>query len=171
MLRIGIDNGADGGIVVIDGKMKIVSAEVMPVMDVGVTRNGRRGRKRVLDMRLTMRLFREWKEADEDIFAVLEHAQVFPGEGRSTAFNAGRSYGAMEMALVASGIPYDIVRPRKWQTEVLKGVQGQDTKARAVAKCQRELPDLELTWGRRRKPHSGLADAACMALHAIMLRS
>jgi hypothetical protein len=46
---------------------------------------------------------------------VLEHAQAFPGMGVSGAFNYGRGYGAMAMALQACGIPYDIVPPAKWQ--------------------------------------------------------
>tara|TARA_R110000751_G_scaffold33071_2_gene82573 strand:+ start:247 stop:783 length:537 start_codon:yes stop_codon:yes gene_type:complete len=175
MLRIGIDNGADGGIVALDGGCKVVNSTIMPVMNVGVTRKGKDGKskpgkKRVLDMRVVVTLLRELHASDPDVYAVLEHAQTFPGEGLSTAFNAGRSYGAMEMALVAAGIPYDIVRPRRWQMEVLKGVEGTDTKARAILRCQRAVPDLPLTWGRKRKPHTGLADAACMALYGMIVR-
>jgi hypothetical protein len=48
-------------------------------------------------------------------FAVLEHAQAFPKMGVSSAFNYGRGYGAIQMALAAAGIPFDIVVPRKWQ--------------------------------------------------------
>lgn len=170
MVRIGIDNGADGGIVALDGACAVVDSTIMPVLDVGVTRNGKRGTKRVLDMHSVLTMLTRLKGQDTDVYAVLEHAQTFPGEGRSTAFNAGRGYGAMEMALVAAGIPYDIVRPRIWQQTALKGIEGADTKARAILRCQRAVPALELVWGRRRKPHTGLADAACMALYALTIR-
>ena len=167
MIRIGIDNGADGGIVALGAKGELIDGVIMPTMDVGVMRKGKRGKKRLLNMNEVHRLFREWRESDNDVYAVLEHAQVFPGEGRSTAFNAGRGYGAMEMALVATGIPYEIVRPRSWQKEILKGIEGCDTKARAILKVQRAVPNLNLLPGRKRKPHTGLADAACMALYAL----
>lgn len=171
MRRIGIDNGAKGAIVVIDGKTQPVTVEPMPVINVGVTRKGKKGTKNVLDMHRVVDVLREARDTSGgDVFAVLEHAQVFPGEGRSTAFTAGRGYGAMEMALVSLGIPYEIVRPRAWQKEVLSGVEGADTKARSVIKCRRTFPTIDLTPGRRRKPMDGVADAACMALHALHRR-
>ena len=170
MIRIGIDNGAKGAIVVIDGKRKAVQVEPMPVINVGVIRKGKKGTKNILDMVQVLSILLKAKTASRgNVFAVLEHAQVFPGEGRSTAFTAGRGYGAMEMALVSLGIPYEIVRPRKWQTEILKGVEGADTKARSVIKCRRLFPDIDLTPGRRRKPMDGIADAACMALYALQV--
>lgn len=171
MRRIGIDNGAKGAIVAIDGKAQPVIVEPMPVINVGVTRKGKKGTKNVLDMHRVVAVLREVRDASGgDVFAVLEHAQVFPGEGRSTAFTAGRSYGALEMALVSLGIPYEIVRPRAWQKAVLSGVEGADTKARSVIMCRRSFPTIDLTPGRRRKPMDGVADAACMALHALHRR-
>jgi crossover junction endodeoxyribonuclease RuvC len=163
---IGIDNGANGAIVAVRANLEPFAVEPMPVVNVGVTRNGKRGTKRILDMPRVVSLLREIQaEAGGGLFACLEHAQVFPGEGRSTAFTAGRSYGALEMALTALAIPYEIVRPRTWQKVVLKGVEGVDTKARAVLKCQRVFPTINLTPGRRRKPMDGIADAACLALY------
>ena len=167
MIRIGIDNGAKGAIVAIDGDLQPAIVEPMPVINVGVMRKGKKGTKNVLDMHRVVAILTEARNAGGgDCYAVLEHAQVFPGEGRSTAFTAGRSYGAIEMALVGLGIPYEITRPRAWQKVVLSGVEGADTKARSVLKCRREFPTIDLTPGRRRKPMDGIADAACMALYA-----
>ena len=146
MMRIGIDNGAKGAIVVIDGKCEAVQVEPMPVINVGVIRKGKKGTKNLLDMVRVIEILAKAKKSSRgDVYAVLEHAQVFPGEGRSTAFTAGRGYGALEMALVALSIPYEIVRPRKWQTAVLNGIEGADTKARSVLKCRRTFPAIDLT--------------------------
>ena len=169
MIRVGIDNGANGAIVALNHNYEVVCEELMPVLAAGVTRKGKKSTKRVLDMRSVSKILSGLKDLDRDIFAVLEHAQTFPGEGLSTAFTAGRGYGAMEMALVCSGIAYEIVRPRLWQKTVLAGVEGVDTKVRSILKCQRRLPDLDLTPGKKRKPHDGLADAACMALYAHII--
>jgi hypothetical protein len=169
MIRIGIDNGANGAIVALGSRGEVVLAEFMPILDPGVTRKGKRGTKKILDMVRCHAMLRGLKMASPDIFAVLEHAQPFPKEGVSTSFKSGRSYGAIEMALISLGIPYEIVRPRAWQSAILKGIEGDDTKVKAVLKCQRRLPELDLTPGRRRKAHDGLADAACMAMHAVQL--
>ena len=169
MIRIGIDNGANGAIVALNGAQRVLAAELMPILDPGVKRNGKRGTKKILDMSLAHEILRQLRESDRDVFAVLEHAQPFPKEGVSTSFKSGRSYGALEMALVSMSIPYEIVRPRAWQSAVLKGVEGDNSKVRAVLKCRRMLPGLDLTPGRRRKAHDGLADAACMALYAHIL--
>jgi len=71
--------------------------------------------------------------------------------------------------LVCAKIPYEVVRPRIWQKVVLCGIEGADTKVKSVLKCQRRLPDLDLTPGKKRKPHDGLADAACMALYGHII--
>jgi hypothetical protein len=46
---------------------------------------------------------------------------------------------------------------------VLRDIPGEG-KARAIARAA-QLPGLNLTPGRRRKAHDGLADAACLALY------
>ena len=169
MIRIGIDNGANGAIVALDRNYGVVLAELMPVLAAGVIRKGKKSTKRVLDMKQASMILQELRDRSRDVFAVLEHAQTFPGEGVSTAFNAGRGYGALEMALVCAKIPYEVVRPRIWQKVVLCGIEGADTKVKSVLKCQRRLPDLDLTPGKKRKPHDGLADAACMALYGHII--
>lgn len=47
------------------------------------------------------------------------------------------------------------------------GYRGRDPKARSIAAAQRLLPDLDLSPGRRTKPHDGLADAGCLAVYAL----
>lgn len=47
--------------------------------------------------------------------AVLEAVHAFPGQGVTSMFTFGQSYGSLRMALVASGIPWDTVSPQKWQ--------------------------------------------------------
>ena len=171
---IGIDNGADGAIAAFDGRAngRAIRVDLMPTLDVGVLRSGKRGTKRMLDHAAILGLLRDRATGtlDGDVFAVLEKAQPFPKEGIATSFNAGASYGAIQMALTALRIPFEIVPPKMWQAIILKGVDGTDTKMRAILKARRTFPDLDLTPGRMRKPHTGIADAACMALYAAILR-
>jgi hypothetical protein len=96
MLYIGIDNGSSGGIAVLNERGVIYAAVPMPPTDVEIYSS-----------------LIEYASADVTR-AVLEHAQAFPKMGTSSAFNYGRGYGAMQMALAAASIPFDIVVPRKW---------------------------------------------------------
>ena len=78
----------------------------------------------------------------------------------------GFGFGLMVGTVAALRLPYEIVTVGRWQRALFGAVKAKDTKARSVAYVQARLPDLPLTWGRRRKPHDGLADAACLALWA-----
>jgi len=104
--------------------------------------------------------------------AVLEKQQCRPMEGRSSILTTGRGQGLWEGALAALGIPFVLVPPGTWTRAIFGSMpKGTDRKARAVATSLSQLPGLELTWGRRRKPHDGLADAGCLALYAIKQRA
>ena len=181
MIRIGIDNGANGAIVAIGDDHRIVASYLMPVIDVGVRRTRSnpkphqtktyKGTKRILDRQAVLRLLRDLiAQSRDDIFAVLEEARAGQKEGRGSIFTSGRGYGAMEMALDALGIPFQIEKPSIWQRAVLRGVEGTDTKARAIVYAQRMYPDLDMLPGKKRKPHDGLADACCMAHYALTIR-
>jgi len=179
MIYVGIDPGNNGAIVGIDESYRTVAAECMPLIDIG------KGKKHkwVLDKVAVLRVLKDLSYLSQpgpdvllrNLFVVLEKAQVMGGAGgRSPAspramFQYGRGFGGWEMALMALEIPHAVVHPRTWG-KVLSGIEGSDSKARAILKCQRALPTLDLTPGRKRKPHDGLADAGCMALHAMTLR-
>lgn len=171
MIFVGIDNGADGGIVAIRGNGDPVVVEPAPMLTPGVgkTRGGKVSKKRVPDVTGMIRLLREVVFAAggaSQVFAVLEHAQAFPKESPTGAFNYGRGYGAWEAGLVSLGVAYEIVRPQEWGA-ILKGIQGTDTKVRALLKVQRALPRVPIVLPRCRVAHPGLVDAACMALFGI----
>lgn len=99
-LYIGIDNGSSGGIATLTDD-NIFRVDPMPATDVDV-----------------LTIFEMIAAGDgfkPKVFAYLEHAQAFPKMGVTSAFNYGKGYGAMQMALVAARIPFDIIVPRKWQ--------------------------------------------------------
>lgn len=100
MFYIGIDNGSSGAIATIDDTGAVMFVRPMPPTDVEV---------------LTYLQIIRGAPSDGQVRCVLEHAQAFPKMGVSSAFNYGKGYGAMQMALAAAGIRFDIVVPRKWQ--------------------------------------------------------
>ena len=95
---------------------------------------------------------------------VLEKQQAMPGQGVSSTFKTGMGYGIWRGVL--AGIPVKIVHPRTWQKEICRDLPG-DTKKRAILAMFHQLPDLDLTPGRRRVPFDGIADAGAMALYGL----
>jgi len=97
---------------------------------------------------------------------VLEQQQPMPGQGVTSTYSTGYGFGLWEGVCAGLGLPALRVRPQRWQKVVLAGCPGEG-KERAVRAVEALLPDFDLTPGRRRKPHEGLADACCLALYGI----
>ena len=97
MRFLGIDNGASGGIAALNADGTVYAVEKMPATEADLVAH-------LIAL-----------AAGERAFAVLEHAQAFPGMGVSGVFAYGRGYGAVRAALHAARIPFDVVVPRKWQ--------------------------------------------------------
>jgi hypothetical protein len=83
------------------------------------------------------------KNASMECFALVEIVHSSPQQGVKSAFTFGQGYGALRMALTASGIPFEGVRPQVWQKELgcLTGGDKNVSKTRA----QSLFPALKLT--------------------------
>lgn len=106
--------------------------------------------------------------ADSSLFAYVEKAQAFPGQGVVSMFNYGLGYGQILGVLGALEIPYELIHPRVWSKEMLTGtsepVQSKKLKkdkSRNIEAARRLFPSLpEL---RAKKPDSGIVDALLIA--------
>jgi crossover junction endodeoxyribonuclease RuvC len=95
--------------------------------------------------------------------AFIEFASARPGQGVTSMFRFGCSYGAIKMALAACGVPYTVVTSAKWKPAV-----GVSTGADKEASRQRALqlfPDLA-TQLACKKDH-GRSDALLLAYYGI----
>ena len=97
---------------------------------------------------------------------VLELSAGRPGEGGGSARETGIGWGVLYACacLVWPGAEVLVVSAAKWH-KFLGDVQGDDPKSRAISFVTTRLGDLELKPGRTRVPHTGLADAGCLALY------
>lgn len=122
-LFIGIDPGKSGGIGFIsqDGT---AWAHKMPETD-----------RDLLDL---LGSCAEW-----DRQAVLEQVNSMPGQGVVSVWTFGLGYGALGMALVASDIPFQRVRPQMWQ-KALGCMTGGDKNV-SKRKAQELFPLLKIT--------------------------
>lgn len=96
--------------------------------------------------------------------AVLELYAGRPGEGGGSTLTIGAGWGVWRGVLAGLGVETITPAASAWTRAMLRDVQG-DGKDRAVSVAMARVPGLDLAPGRRRKPHTGLADACCLAIY------
>lgn len=152
MLIGGIDNGFDGGIVVLNAEGEVEARNVVPTLKLKKS-------KRNFDLPQLRRYLVE--SSLTHVF--LERAQAMPGQGVSSMFSTGRGYGVNEGLLAGLQIPYTIVSPQVWMQEMFKGMP-KDGKNTTRIVCGRLWPTVD--WRATEKcrvMHDGLCDAALIA--------
>lgn len=85
--------------------------------------------------------------------AYLEMVHSSPQMGVKSAFTFGNGFGHLEMALTAAGIPFERVRPQKWQQAM--GCMTKGDKNVSKRRAQELFPQL--------KPTHATADALLIA--------
>lgn len=76
-------------------------------------------------------------------FALIEFVASSPQMGVKSAFTFGQSYGALEMLLVASNVPFERITPKKWQ-DIMKCRTGGD-KNISKRRAQELFPNIKIT--------------------------
>lgn len=160
---VGIDNGINGGIVVIDENLKVKYKYIMPVI---------RGDKNEFDVVEIRRIFETLKMnilSQDYIYVILEKASPRPIQGVKQAFVTGECYGIFKGILAAKYFSFDIVNPQTWMKKVFEGFDWKDKKA-SIMYCQRKWPEED--WkatDKTTKNHDGLTDAACIAYYSYLI--
>ena len=109
MLIIGIDPGISGSICFFeDGK--IIEVIEMPVMT-----EGKKNKKQVNGAQIYNEFFKRINNKDDDIRVVIEQVSAMPGQGVTSMFNFGQSYGILKGICSAMQLPMFFVRPAKWK--------------------------------------------------------
>ena len=108
MKIIGIDPGLSGAIAVLENN-KVLNIFDMPVMSEG------KKNKRQLNSALLVNLLRENINPAEEIAVVVEQVNAMPGQGVTSMFNFGQTFGAIKGVCAALDLPIFFVRPSKWK--------------------------------------------------------
>ena len=108
MKIIGIDPGLNGAIVILENN-KVLSVFDMPVMSEG------KKNKRQLNSAQLVRIIKENTLANDDINVVVEQVNAMPGQGVTSMFNFGQTFGAIKGICAALNLPIFFVRPAKWK--------------------------------------------------------
>ena len=110
MLIIGIDPGISGSICFFeDGVIKDVLE--MPTMT-----EGKKNKKQVNGSQIFNEIsVRILKIDRKDIKVVIEHVTAMPGQGVTSMFNFGQSFGILKGICSAMQLPVYFVRPTRWK--------------------------------------------------------
>ena len=110
MLVIGIDPGISGSICFFqDGK--IVDVVEMPTMI-----EGKKNKKQVNGSQIFNEISEKIKKLDKkEIKVVIEQVSAMPGQGVTSMFNFGQSFGILKGICSAMKLPMYFVRPAKWK--------------------------------------------------------
>ena len=110
MLVIGIDPGISGSICFFhDGK--IIDVVEMPTMT-----EGKKNKKQVNGSQIFNEISERIKKLDKkDIKVVIEQVSAMPGQGVTSMFNFGQSFGILKGICSAMQLSMYFVRPAKWK--------------------------------------------------------
>lgn len=99
----------------------------------------------------------------------IEKVHSMPKQGLSSTFKFGMGYGLVIGICEALEIPYRLVTPQAWKKVVLSGTA--KDKDAAISFVRRAYPSVDMTPGKKRVPHDGIADAVCIAEYGRQLMS
>ena len=108
MRIFGIDPGLSGGIAILENN-KVKEMFDMPVMSDG------KKNKRQLNSALLAQIIKDNIEDIEDTVMVVEQVNAMPGQGVTSMFNFGQTFGAIKGICAALSLPIFFVRPAKWK--------------------------------------------------------
>ncbi len=108
MKVIGIDPGLSGAIAILKDN-KVLNLFEMPVMAEG------KKNKRQLNSAQLAKLIKNNIEIDEEVSVVVEQVNAMPGQGVTSMFNFGQTFGAIKGICATLDLPIYFVRPSKWK--------------------------------------------------------
>ncbi|WP_440936400.1 crossover junction endodeoxyribonuclease [Candidatus Pelagibacter sp.] len=110
MLIIGIDPGISGSICFLDNG-KILDVIEMPIMT-----DGKKNKKQVNGSQVYNEISKRIKQFEKNqIRVVIEHVSAMPGQGVTSMFNFGQSFGILKGICTAMQLPMYFIRPAKWK--------------------------------------------------------
>ena len=108
MRIIVIDPGLSGGIAILDDS-KIFDIFDMPIMSEG------KKNKNQLNSAQLVNIIKRHILPNKETFVIVEQVSAMPGQGVTSMFNFGQTFGSIKGICAALGLPIFYVRPAKWK--------------------------------------------------------
>ena len=110
MLIIGIDPGISGSICFFE------DGRILDVVEMPTMTEGKKNKKQVNGSQIYNEIFNRIKQRDKkEIKVIIEQVSAMPGQGVTSMFNFGQSYGILKGICSAMRLPMYFVRPAKWK--------------------------------------------------------
>ena len=108
MKIVGIDPGLSGAIAILKEN------KVLGIFDMPVMAEGKKNKKQLNSAQL-VNILRENIQDKEESAVVVEQVNAMPGQGVTSMFNFGQTFGAIKGVCAALELPIFFVRPSKWK--------------------------------------------------------
>ena len=110
MLIIGIDPGISGSICFFE------NGKVMDIIEMPNMAEGKKSKRQVNGAQIYNEILSRIKNYNkEEIKVVIEQVSAMPGQGVTSMFNFGQSFGVLKGVCSAMQLPMYFVRPAKWK--------------------------------------------------------
>ena len=153
MIVIGIDPGINGAISIIENK------KILEVYDTPTMIEGKKNKKQINGAQVT-NIIKERIKDQKEVIVVVEHVNAMPGQGVTSMFNFGQSFGVIKGICAALNLPIYFVRPTKWKKHFNLIKTNKDASRTKVIEVYPELSSKL-----HRKKDSNRADAILIALY------
>ena len=108
MIVFGIDPGVSGALSVYENK------KLKEVIDMPTMSEGKKNKKQINAAQLSLEIKQRINGSSETA-VVIEHVTAMPGQGVTSMFNFGQSFGVIKGICSALTLPIYFVRPVKWK--------------------------------------------------------
>ena len=153
MIIIGIDPGISGAISITENK------KILEIYDTPTMIDGKKNKKQINSAQVT-NIIKESLNKDKDVVVVVEQVNAMPGQGVTSMFNFGQSFGVIKGICAALSLPIYFVRPTKWKKHFNLIKTNKDASRTKVIEAYPEISSKL-----HRKKDSNRADAILIALY------
>jgi len=153
MIIIGIDPGISGAISIIENK------KILDVHDTPTMIDGKKNKKQINSAQVT-NIIKETLTIGKKVVVVVEQVNAMPGQGVTSMFNFGQSFGVIKGICAALSLPIYFVRPTKWKKHFNLIKTNKDASRTKVIEVYPEISSKL-----HRKKDSNRADAILIALY------
>ena len=153
MIIIGIDPGISGAISILENK------KILEVYDTPTMIEGKKNKRQINSAHVT-NIIKERLSNEKEVIVVVEQVNAMPGQGVTSMFNFGQSFGVIKGICAALGLPIYFVRPAKWKKHFNLIKTNKDASRTKVIEAYPEISSKL-----HRKKDSNRADAILIALY------
>ena len=153
MIIIGVDPGITGAISILENK------KVIEIYDTPTMIDGKKNKRQINSAQVT-NIIKERLYEEKEVVVVVEHVNAMPGQGVTSMFNFGQSFGVIKGICAALALPINFVRPTKWKKYFnLINTNKDASRTKAIELYPKNSSNLA------RKKDSNRADAILIALY------